>query len=273
MRNIDFIKTVENGLFIHRLYYDRFDNPIIEKSWSGLFENEPYEDKLKNPYYNFGINNNLTEDNIIFSTFIWQILKDKKSFGIPCYYRDEAKAILKKDFDFIAWEYDLEYDECEIHMAEPKDNGFVKGRSCIPIRPEPSEWQKKHKDLAGLFQVESYSDVIGLELATFGDATSEISFFGLNTNDKNFLIQKLSTTKRPDLTDILEQEDIFIDLLIGQDMGYWTCLSVYSKTDISSLIKNITTDIYNKCKLYEENIDGIKTIDEFINEMKKINGC
>ena len=108
---------------------------------------------------------------------------------------------------------------------------------------------------------------------TFGDATSEISFFGLNTNDKNHLIQKLSTTKRPDLTDILEQEDVFIDLLIGQDMGYWTCLSVYSKTDISSQIKNITTDIYNKCKLYEENIDNIKTIDEFINEMKKINGC
>jgi len=273
MREIKFNTENKNGLFIYRLYYDHFDNPIIEKSWKGLFENEPYEDELKNPYYNFGINNNLTEDNIIFSTFIWHILKGKKSFGIPCYYRDEAKEILKKDFDYIAWEYDLEFDEYEIHMTEPRDNGFVRGCSCIPIRPEPSESQKKHKDLAGLFQVESYSDLIGLELATFGDATSEISFFGLSSNDKNYLIQKLSTTERPELTDILEQEDVFIDLLIGQDMGYLTCLSVYSKRDFSCQIKSITTDIYNKCKLYEENIDSIKTIDEFINEMKKINGC
>lgn len=273
MRDIDFIRTFENGLNVYRLYYDHFDNPIIEKSWKGLYESEPYEDELKNPYYNFAINNNLSEDNIIFSTFIWQILKDKNSFGIPCYYRDDAKEILKKDFDFIAWEYDLEYDEYEIRMTEPKDNGFVKGRSCIPIRPEPNDWQKENKDLAGLFQIESYSDIIGLELATFGDASSEISFFGLNINDKNYLIQKLSTSQRPYLIDILEENDIFIDLLIGQDMGYGTCLSVYSKTDISNNLQKITTDIYNKCKLYEENIDTIKTIDEFINEMKKINGC
>lgn len=270
MREIKFNSETKNGLYVYRLYYDHFDNPIIEKSWNGLFESEPYEDELKNPYYNFGINNSLTEDNIIFSTFIWQLIKDKISFGIPCYYRDEAKEILKKDFDFIAWEYDLEYEH---YMKEPKDNGFVKGRSCIPIRPEPSEWQKKHKELAGLFEIESYSDIIGLELATFGDATSEISFFGLQTNNKNYLIEKLTTPQTPNLTDILENDDIFIDLLIGQDMGYWTCLSVYSKTDISNQIKSITTDIYKKCKHYEENIDNIKTIDDFISEMKKINGC
>jgi hypothetical protein len=273
MREIKFNREENDGLYIYRLYYDHFDNPIIEKSWDGLFETEPHENELKNPYFNFGINNSLTEDNIIFSTFIWQLIKDKKSFGIPCYYRDEAKEILKKDFDFIAWEYDLEYDECEKRMTEPKDNGFVKGRSCIPIRPEPSEWQKKHKELAGLFEIESYSDIIGLELATFSDANSEISFFGLGTNNKNNLIQKLTTPQRPNLTEILENNDIFIDLLIGQDMGYWTCLSVYSKTDISNQINSITTDLYNKCKHYEENIDSIKTIDDFINEMKKINGC
>lgn len=269
MREIIFNSETKNGLYVYRLNYDHFDNPIIEKSWNGLYETELSEDELKNPYYNFGINNNLTEDNIIFSTFIWQLIKEKISFGIPCYYRDEAKGILKKDFDFIAWEYALEYEH---HMTEPKDNGFVKGRSCIPIRPEPSEWQKKHKELAGLFEIESYSDIIGLELATFGDATSEISFFGLHKNNKNYLIQKLTTSQTPNLTDILENNDIFIDLLIGQDMGYWTCLSVYSKTNISAQIKSITTDIYNKCKHYEENIDNIKTIDDFINEMKKING-
>ena len=215
MRPIHFIRTRENDLFVYRLFHDQFDNPIIGQSWDGLFESEPYEDELRNPYFNFAINNGLGEDNIIYTTLIWQLLKGKAAFGIPNYYRDEAKDILKKDFEFIIWEYDLEY---EYDMTEPKDNGFVEGRSCIPIRPEPTEWQKNHKHLAGLFTIDKYQDIIGLELATFGDASSEITFFGLDS-DNNNLVDKLSTSEKPTLDKILSDHDIFIDLVIGHDKG------------------------------------------------------
>ncbi|GGH69833.1 hypothetical protein GCM10011379_27520 [Filimonas zeae] len=266
MKPLNFIKTREQNLFVYNFFYDRFQNPIIEKSWSGLYEKAPYEEDEKNPYYNFAINNNLAEDNIIYITLVWQLLKSKTAFAIPNYYRDEAKDILNKAFHFIKWEYDLEYEHM---MTEPQDNGFVKSRSCITISPEPSSWEQEHKHLAGLFEIEKYQDIIGLELATFGDASSEITFFGLDNYNLK-LVNQLSTNEKPTLDEILGERDIFIDLLIGQDMGYYSCITIKAKEDIWETLNTLTIELYKKGLNYEQNLHNIESIDDFATEMKTI---
>lgn len=270
VRNIEFLKTIEEELFVYRLYYDRIYYPLVERSWNGLDYDMFYKDETKSPHNNFGMSNGLREDNIIYSSILWRLLKGKNSFGIPNYYKNAPWKTLLKDFDFILWEYDIEYDN---YMTRPKDNGFVKGRSCILLYREPNEWQSKHKDYAGLFKIGTYNDIIGLELAVFGDVSSEISFFGLVNNDKEYLIDKLTDKNRPELKDILNQHDIFINLLIGHDMGYYASLSVYSREDISEQINRVSAEIYSKCIAYEDKVYRINTIDEFINEIKKIIDC
>src|SRR5690606_17777468 len=142
-------------------------------------------------------------------------------------------------------------------MPEPKDNGFVQGRSCIPSRPEPTEWQKNHKHLAGLFKIDKYQDIIGLELATFGDATSEITFFGLHS-DKSKLVEQLSASEKPTLNHILNDHGIFIDLVIGEDMGYYNCITIKTKNDITTTLNVLTNDLNNKGLDYENNLSNVK---------------
>src|SRR4030095_8344807 len=115
-------------------------------------------------------------------------------------------------------------------------------------------------------------DIIGLELATFGDATSEITFFGLDS-DKSKIVSQLSTSEKPTLDKILSYQDIFIDLVVGHDMGYFNCITIKSKNDISSTLNMLTNELYNKGLDYEQNLPNVKTIDDFTTEMRKINGC
>ncbi|MDF2700951.1 MAG: hypothetical protein K0Q49_2515 [Haloplasmataceae bacterium] len=59
---------------------------------------------------------------------------------------------------------------------------------------------------------------------------------------------------------LLNQGDIFIDLIIGTDLGYNDSITIKTKDCIDDKLYNLTKDFSNKVKKYEEENSDIKQL-------------
>jgi hypothetical protein len=209
------------------------------------------------------------EDNIIYTTFIWELIKLYNIHCIPSYYRDAVEENHKVPFEFVKWEYRVDF---ESPMLQPFEKNFVRTRSAAPIKKsQATDWQWKHRNLAGLFRINSYQDIVDTLKGTFGDACSELNFFALGNTDSSKLTRRLNSYFKPDLYKILDEEDVFIHLLIGFDLAYYSCITIKSKRPLGLKINLLTDSLSKKVETYQNNIAAVKTIDEFLSEMRKIN--
>ncbi|MDF1598063.1 MAG: hypothetical protein P1T08_18480 [Acidimicrobiia bacterium] len=187
--------------------------------WPGLYEVYS-EDRLQSPYFRFAINNNDGEALAVWRALAWAVTAGRSRFAIPCYYRDDAARLLSiepADIVMIDWEYDV---EAEPGSLSDVDRGFVPARSVVPIRPEPTSWERAHRAKAGFFELRNSSDLIALALAVGGDASSEITIFGLAGEDRpTRLVERLRGETRPRLQEILDSGDVIVDLAVDHD-GY-----------------------------------------------------
>jgi hypothetical protein len=157
-------------------------------------------------------------------------------------------------------------------MQKPFERNFVRARAAAPLKKsEASEWQWKHKNLAGLFKINSYQDLVNALRGTFGDSCSEMNLFALGKTDSAKLTRKLNSFFKPDLNKILDEEDVFVHLLIGFDLAYYSCITIKSKRPLGIKINLLTESLSKKVKTYQNNIEAVKTLDEFLCEMRKIN--
>ncbi len=242
------------------------DDDIREPLWRGLWELDYPTDRALNPYLRFGINNGDGEHLAVWRAAAWAMLSDLTVSCIPMYYRDRAATTLgisPTDVVLIDWEYDLDTEAPDFESA---DRGFVRGRSCVPIRPEPSAFEKANAGRAGLFSLRSFDDLTAVELAVGGDANSEIALFGLRSDEqrRHDLTVGLRSHERPVLETLLLPDEWFIDLSVVRDrfLGTFSHFVVRSSApDLPDRLTRITNHYDEAWRRYEERVPSI---DDFV---------
>lgn len=254
-----FETNVDQGL--HTYLYVAGNNPIVNRNWSGLFQEWT---TTPTPFTKFNVNNNNMEEMAVYLGFVWQLCEEKPCYAIPNYYRDLAKQLTSLDFDFVKWEYEIEAEEPGLAV----DKGFIRARACTHL--PPSDWESRHNDEAGLFQINSFEQLVSLQCATLGDASSEISLFCISSERKTTLVHFLNSDPCPRLTDLLKPGELFVDIGVGVDRGYYDFIKIKSVTDIKNRLHNLVRQYKRAIADYEGNISNLKTMEDALQAIAKL---
>jgi hypothetical protein len=201
----------------------------------------------------------------------WAITDGTCRSAVPAYYRDEAAQLLGVDrtgIRLVRWEY-----EVNVELADPvaADVGFVPARACVPIRPQPDEWQRLHQGFAGLFALRTFGELTALEHAVRGDASSEITLFGFNAGAKsdNTLAGALDQPSRLHLQEILRPGDVFVDLAVVRDrfLGHTSYLTVKTTEPIDDRPHRLAEHYGTAFSRYVNSVDDTHTFEDFRDAM------
>lgn len=266
VKRIRFDAAVEDGVNVYR-YLPGLDVPV-EVHWAGLYQEWP---EGPTPWTEYAVNNDNTEEIAVYLGLIWRVTAGRTRYGIATYYRDEAAAILRQEPRLIDWEYEVDADELD-HGR--RDHGFVPGRSCVPIRPAPTAWQSEHAAQAGMFSIAEPRDLAGLLQATMLDASAEVLIFGVEPGPDRLtaLARSLSGATRPSLAAILRPGDVFIDLTVGVDLGYYDSITIASHADLTARLHHLAGDYDQRIAGYEAKADGLPGMPAFLAAMQDLTG-
>jgi hypothetical protein len=235
---------------------------VDESNWPVLTDGWP--DDERTPYMRHAVNNNNTEEVAVYLGLIWQLTEGRSRYAIPCYYRDDATRALGKGCLFVAWEYEVDAEEPD---GDQRDKGFVPARACVPIRPEPTAYEWEHRAQAGLFRIDTYRELVCLTRATLGDASAEVCVFAVSDDRRDELVDALRGRRPPNLSELLGDGDLFIDLTIGVDLGYYDSLIVYSRADIAERLNRLAGEYEAAIAAYEAHVPNITTVEDMLREL------
>jgi hypothetical protein len=241
------------------------DEDTGKPCWPGLWE-MPFEvDSRVNPFWRFGINNEDGEILALWRAFAWELTGPALRIALPRYDRDHVAAYLgleKTELTFVRWEYEVNYESFPFPAA---NGGFVPARSCIPIRPAPTEWELQHKDLAALIVVGSLNVLNRIDNGLSFDVASEMSLIGATEADLVGLQDSLSTSERPELREILGSRGVLVHLTIVRDrfLGHHSYLAVTSRRDLSSQIDSLNRDFAARWARYQDRVPQLASFQDF----------
>lgn len=232
-------------------------------AWTGLWEQDYPEEPHRNPWRRYAINNNDGEALAVWRAFAWALTANRSRYAIPAYYRDEAAQHLGIDREavqLVRWEYEVDSEHSEWPAA---DVGFVPGRASVPMRPWSDQWERDHAGFAGLFKLDSFEDLLNLHLAVSFDASSELTLFALSDQDRAaLLVAALNQDDRPDLADILQPGDIFVDLTVAHDLGFTSKLTVKASEAVEE-IDQLADHFSQAFRRYLGKLDRVESFEEF----------
>ena len=218
--------------------------PGLFKEWS----------EGKTPFTEFNVNNNNCEEMAVYLGVAWSFIQNSEVYGIPCYYRDDAGRLLRQECDLVDWEYDVITEEPDCAQ------GFVRGRSV----------GSQHQGKAGLFRIQSFGDLVKLQKATLGDASSEITLFAVGTGRIHELLALLRGTSRPDIDTFLAAGELLVDVAIGIDMGYLDCLTIRAAADFSEQVNSVEKRFKAAIESYEKVALRLCSKEEALSALEKL---
>lgn len=237
--------------------------------WPGLWEQEYSDDADLNPWCRYAINNSDGEALAVWRALAWELTAGRSRFAVPAYYRDEAaqlRGMNREAVQLVRWEYEVDVEQPDWLTA---DIGFVPARACVPLRPMLDPWQREHAGFAGLFNVTSFRHLTDLALAVAGDATMEITLFALHDPGRaTVLASTLNQAHRPDLTEILQPGDIFVDLAVVHDLGAGAASYLTIKTpEPTDEVDHLAEHFSEAFRRYTNQASRIRTFNEFHNAL------
>jgi len=189
-------------------------------------------------------------DDQAYIDMIWELTEGLNRYAIPRYHRN-AGTRFGEPYALVDWEYEVE-SEPDSRPTRNSIRGFVPARSAVPglihfddpPTVEEPPYAVSNAGKAGLFPVlrpvlapetEILFEVVkGLQ----ADASAEVNLFAI-ANRPARLVEALSQSERPRLADVLSPEDVFVDLVIGVDIGYSNVLLIQSHSDLSAKLARI----------------------------------
>ncbi|MHB9110522.1 MAG: hypothetical protein ACYDCO_26010 [Armatimonadota bacterium] len=257
-------QTSHEDTYTYRFISD--EEGILVKRWAGWEDIGLWIDfEVDDPHWiRFNVSGTLSnriDELALYLGLIWRLSKGLHRNGIPTYYRDYAAERLGKPFEFVNWEYKTEAWSADLDgqpVTHFEDHKFVPARSITGTRLSLT-WAIVHQ--AGLFDLSSFQALADMQKETLNDASSEINLFCLNDGRKEMLLEELRRETPPDLSDFLQPGELFIDLLVGVDMGYLDAITVKSPVDISEQIDSLLADFHAAIQEYEEQIAKIGPAD------------
>ncbi|MFE6553023.1 hypothetical protein ACFVHS_32160 [Streptomyces sp. NPDC057746] len=261
MYPLHFQASQTQGLNVYRYLPGR--EAAVTQHWPGLFQEWP---PGPTPFTEYAVNNNM-EEMAVYLGLAWRLTAGLSRYAIPAYYRDDAEEALDREPVLVDWEYEIEAEDP--HTV--RDNGFVPGRSTADRR-KPDSWG--NTDRAGLFKLSTPRDLVRLLHAVLLDATSEINLFGIapGSDRRTELVASLSGSERPSLRSVLREADVFVDLTIGSDVGYFDAITVASPADLRLRIDTLAIDFAQRIEAYKSRLDNLPDMRAFLRAVRELAG-
>ena len=262
MRPLNFDHWIDEGLHSYR--YVAHEGPIVERNWPGLFAEWP--DRGPTPYSEYAVNNNNTEEIVVYLGLIWRLTAGLVLYAVPRYWRDDAMYAAGAPYALIDWEYEVGEDGDELGAIR----GFVPARSSVRISPPPTPWEKEHAEQAGFFELPVFSTFRDLVRGLLSDATAEMNLYALKKWNAPDVVQALSGKEPPRVQDLLRAGELFIDLVIGVDAGYSDVIVVHSHDDLAGKLFPLSREYEAAIESYEREVEGIATVEEFLSRIETL---
>jgi len=260
-------ETYKNGDVFEYHFYPKDEELIIgrdehfsnnERLWKDWCDREG----LPKSYEKYNISNFATGENVLlYMTLIWELSKGMKLQGIGIWETDLIQQTLEQTPSLVNWEFKLEHEFVIKDNYQRKVVGFEKAESPV-ITQYNKPVNKTPTDKTGLFELSTFKELVDFLKPGFGDATNLSNFF--ISENPNSIINHLQGSDKPNLQELLATKDIFVGLLIGEDMGYYDYLLISTKSDITEKLERIADKINGFAKDYIDNIRTVNDSDEMI---------
>ncbi|MCX5248925.1 hypothetical protein OG895_27515 [Streptomyces sp. NBC_00201] len=262
MHRLDFQASRTLGMNVYR--YIPGTESAVTRHWPGLFQEWS---QGPTPFTEYAVNNNNMEEMAVYLGLAWRLTAGLARYAIPTYYRDDAAEALGREPVMVDWEYEIEAEDPHTVL----DNGFVPGRSTADGHT-PKSWENANR--AGLFELSAPRDLVRLLRAVLLDATAEISLFGVapGADRQTDLVASLCDSARPSLPSVLRDEDVFVDLTIGSDVGYYDAITVASPTDLQLRIDALAIDYATRIEAYQNSLDDLSDMTAFLRAIRELAG-
>ena len=216
-----------------RLSFESFEREGLHASWHAA-----YEDRAEVQVY---------------LDLIWRLTDGLTRYAIPRYHRDAGVAGWGEPYALVDWEYGVGVESDG--TPEPDSiRDFVPAKSAVSrpaisttdlmdpdsyVLGPPSPYAAGNANKAGPFAAWSLDSLAKVVSELQCDATAELNLFAVREDrlvGPDRILNALSQAERPTLADVLGQEDLFVDLVIGVDMGYSNVLLIQSHSDLSATV-------------------------------------
>lgn len=260
-------ETYKNGEVFEYHFYPKDEELIIGKGEhfsnnERLWKDWCAREGLPESYKKFNISNFATGENVLlYMLLIWEIRESKNLLGVGIWETDLIQQYLEQNPDLVNWEYKLEHEYIIIDKYSRRNIGFDKAESPV-ITQYNKPVNKTPTNKAGLFKIKSFRELSDFLKPGFGDAFNLSNFYV--TDNSELLSNQLQSENKPSLESLLNTQDIFIGLLIGEDMGYYDYLLISSKLDLKERLNSIANKLNDFAREYISSIKTVGTVDEMI---------
>ena len=266
MNQIKFDTYKKEGVFEYH-FFPKDDESIImpderfsnnKKLWNKWCEIEG----VPKSWEKFNITNNGPGENtFLYMLLIWEFALNKHVLASCLWETDTIEQVLIQKPKYINWEYKLEHEYVIKENYVRQNLGFEKAESPI-IYQQDKPINRTPLDKIGLFRIDTFKELADLLKVGFSDSTNMSNFY--LTENPNSIIEILTSKKKPKLDKLLCNSDIFIGLLMGEDLGYYDYVFLASKLDLSNFL-NATLDKINRfTKDYVKYIKKVDTVEEML---------
>jgi hypothetical protein len=192
----------------------------------------------------------------VYLDLIWRLTDDLTLYAIPRYHRDAGVAGWGEPYALVDWEYAVEVESGQTPKPE-SIRDFVPASSAVSqplisgsqlmdpdsfVLGPPSPYAASNANKAGLFQAWRPDSLAKVMAELQCDATAELNIFAVREDravGPDRILNALSQRERPRLADVLGPDDLFVDLVIGVDMGYSNVLLIQSHSDVSAKLEAV----------------------------------
>jgi hypothetical protein len=207
----------------------------------------------------FNINNTgSVENRAICLNLIWNVTNKHHLFGSARWETEEVIQFLNMNYGLIDWEYKIENQYTDMRVGHSIQNlGFepAKYPKWIVIG-NAGPFPRIPKNKSGLFDLKNFQNLVDLQKPGLVDFSYLINIYALNNTTKTELLKFLRQKKKPKLSDLLEPNEIFIALDVGNDMGYYDYLLIISPYDIEDKLKRLAKKYEKFAAYYEESVES-----------------
>jgi hypothetical protein len=254
------------------LHWARFvsdETRPVREHWPGLYDSDATDAIDNQQWHRFAINNNNQEEVAAYLRLVWDLVGNTEILANAYYWTEDAAQAVDQAGTIVAWQFETDSEGPPRQVAL---KGFTPARSAIQTSPPPTERQRWMRDKTLMFRIESFDQLAALLRSVLGDAAGEISLFATSEAGAHRIVDALRADQQPQLEELLFEDDLFVSLGIGVDLGYNDHIAVASRRDPRPLLEPVVRQVDEAIVEYEAGINAFISPDQALTLITRLAG-
>lgn len=254
------------------LHWARFVSdvePPVHEHWPGLIDIDAVDAIDAQHWHRFAINGNNREEVAVYLRLAWEVLDNHEIVGNANFYTEDAAKELGQLGTIANWQFQT---DCEGPPGHLVLKGFTPARSSVQILPPPSDQQRAMRNKTLLFRIARFDELGALLRSVLSDASGEISLVGTSEAGAYRVTESLQSETQPNLATLLGDDDVFVSIGIGVDLGYNDHVAIAARRDMRPMLEPIVNRIDAAIVEYEKDINEFVSPDRALALMSRLAG-